>query len=181
MTLVTAGAVMGFGLSSCSDDVLDNLVKVSFTETVEVPFTLQPIDTIGVETPMVFLTTYFNLDSVIAAETNGRFDLAGIRSVTLNELREELDSTETDAANNLSNFEHVNLQFYSDAVTAPLTFPVMVPDVYSTRLTVPVDDETDLKPYMEGNLLTYSVSGKMRRTTEKTLTGVVTMRIKVEE
>jgi hypothetical protein len=128
------------------------------------------------------LTQSFNLDSTVRAKTNGEFGADDVTSVKIKQM--VMNMPNADEQNNFSNFESARFTFASNAgqntpelEVASFTFPQA--NTSTVTYTAP-DNAPELRPYLNGNRLTYNVYGKLRRFTTKPLTiGVkVTLKIK---
>ena len=75
-----------------------------------------------------------------------------------------------DAANNLANFESARFTFSSNTKTTPAEIiSITFPDTFATSYTAQPTNSPELKEYLSGNTLTYTLYGKSRRTTNKPL------------
>lgn len=114
-------------------------------------------------------TQRFNLDSTIKANSDNTFGAGDVKSIKVKSIQFSL--LDADANNNVSNFESARFTFHSNANATPVQIAsVNFPDVYATSFTYTSDaNAPELKDYLKGNELTYTVFGKIRRTTSKTL------------
>ncbi len=110
----------------------------------------------------------FNLDSIIRANTAGAFGAGAVSSLTVKKM--VISITNADANNDLSNFETARFVLSSDAETAPAEIiNVSFADTPAQSKTVEPASHPELKPYLLGKELTYTLFGKARRPTTKPL------------
>lgn len=110
----------------------------------------------------------FNLDSLIRANTAGAFGAGAVSTVKVKKIVVSL--TNADAANNLANFESARFTFSSNTKTTPVEIATFsFPDTFSTTYTAEPANSPELKDYLLGSELTYTLYGKARRTTSKAL------------
>lgn len=134
------------------------------------------------EVPLGSLTQSFNLDSAVKAKTNGQFGAGDVTSVKIKQI--VLNMPNADEQNNFSNFESAKLTFATNSnqntpelEVASLTFPQT--NTSTITYTAP-DNAPELRPYLNGNSLTYNVYGKLRRFTTKALKINVKVSLKVK-
>jgi hypothetical protein len=114
-------------------------------------------------------TTTFNMDSIIRANTGGAFGAGAVSTIKVKQIT--IGLLNGDALNNLSNFESARFTFYSNTKSTPVEiFNVVFPDTFSTSLTVNPENSPELKEYLKGTQLTYTLYGRARRVTTKALT-----------
>lgn len=112
---------------------------------------------------------HFDFDSLVKANTGGTFSAADIVSVKLKNMSVKVSNS--DATNNLGNFESARFTFFSNAIPSPAAevASVSFPDAVADSINVIPTNPPELKGYLAGKELTYNVYGKMRRTTSKSL------------
>lgn len=111
---------------------------------------------------------HFDFDSLVKANTGGTFSAADIVSVKLKNMSVKI--TNSDATNNLGNFESARFTFFSNAITTPVEVAsISFPDAVADSINFTPTNPAELKGYLAGKELTYNVYGKMRRTTSKSL------------
>ena len=119
------------------------------------------------------VTSSFNVDSFIKANTSGLLGAANIKSVKLSSVILTLNNA--NATNNFQNFAFVDVAFSSNTNGAPYTLSIANnPDSYSSILSLPVDSTVDLSSYL-GNEFNYSISGRLRNATTLPLDCTVTV------
>lgn len=153
-------------LTQSCDKIKDKIFDAFTAQGADVNFTVPPIADTTTMGTLGSQTVYFNLDSTVQAVTDDAFSLEDVNSVTADEIT--LTINNPDSANNMSNFESGSISFYSNTNTTPVVYNFTVPDQYATTFSVPVNN-TNLKPYMTGNNFTYTINGKLRRPTTKSL------------
>lgn len=110
----------------------------------------------------------FNLDSIIKANTAGAFGAGAVSTVKVKKMVVSL--TNGDAPNNLANFESARFTFSSNTKTTPVEIATFsFPDAFSTTYAAEPVNSPELKEYLSGSQLTYTLFGKARRTTSKPL------------
>lgn len=137
--------------------------------TVDVPITSDTLsyNTIGTG------TFTFNLDSFIKDKTGNALGLSNVdefkfKSCTLTIL-------DPDATNNFGNFEKAKASFFTSANTTSVLLGEVEnnPATYAETLSVPINNTTNLKPYLPNSgpvTIVYDLSGKLRTPTTKALT-----------
>jgi len=147
-----------------------NLAMQTETVTVTIPpaggtFTVGPV------------TTYYNVDSFVKAQTANQLGAANITSVEITSA--VLVVNNPTPADNVANFQSCSASFYSNTDATPYTISITDnPDVYSNMLNIPVD-QTQLSGYI-GNQFTYSFSGTLRRPTTIPLNCTITFTYSVK-
>ena len=124
-------------------------------------------------------SAYFNLDSIVRAKTNGAFNANDISSVKVKTITITL--LNNDNFNNLSNFEYARLGLTSNTMGDEINVvTINFPDTESSTITVSPDNSPEIRPYLSGNQLNYSIYGKLRRATTKPLTMVVSVTVRID-
>lgn len=173
---LTAGLM--FTTSSC-DKLKDALFQAFYTQGVSQTFDIPIINTTNTETTFGTLVDKFNIDSIIKAETNDAFSLNDIKKITITEAKVTLLNADVD--NNFANFESGMLTFSTNSNPTPLTVATGPnPDVYSETFMLPPIPDTNLKSYLAGSELTYVISGKARRVTNKVLNARLDVKFYIE-
>jgi hypothetical protein len=122
----------------------------------------------------------FNMDSLIKAESGGTFGLNDISKITVNEAK--LVVKNADAGNNFANFEKGRLRFNTNAGGTP-TVDIATglnPDIYSETWIMPSIASVNLKDYLKGTQLNYTLALKARRATSKILNCTLNIKFHVE-
>ena len=113
-------------------------------------------------------TMNFNLDSIIRANTAGAFGAGAVSTIKVKKM--VISVSNGDAANNLANFESARFTFSSNTKTTPAELvSITLTDTFTTSYTAEPTSSPELKEYLTGTQLTYSLFGKARRTTSKPL------------
>jgi hypothetical protein len=163
-------------LTSC-EKVKDSLFPAFDVEMNDVSVTI-PITVEGVERS-TSSTVAFNLDSAIKAYTSNAFSISNLSSVKVKDVGVVL--TNTDALNDLSNFETVSVKLSSNTVSTPaIIASAAVPDAPGTSLNIPITNPPELKEYLKGNQLTYTITGTARQTTTKPLNATVSVTLAIK-
>ena len=113
-------------------------------------------------------TINFNLDSIIRANTAGAFGAGAVSTIKVKKM--VISVSNGDGANNLANFESARFTFSSNTKTTPAELvSITLTDTFATSYTAEPTSSPELKEYLTGTQLTYSLFGKARRTTSKPL------------
>lgn len=175
-TLCLLSCLCALGLVSC-DKVKDKLFPAFETEIADVNITI-PITLSGTQAS-TSNTVSFNLDSTIQTETANTFSINNLSSVKVKDVSVFLNNA--DDLNDVSNFESVQLTFSSNTNPTPaIVANATIPNTPAASLNIPATDSPELKEYLKGNQLTYTVTGTARRTTTKALSATVAVTLSVK-
>jgi hypothetical protein len=166
------------GLQSC-DKIKDKFFPGFEAEPSDIQLSIPVITSTTAAMPIVSITTNFNMDSIIKAETLNAFSIKNVESITVQEL--SLMIADADTNNNLGNMESIAVSLHSDANANPTVIAnsPLVPNEYLSELTLSPIASNNLRPYMTGSQLTYTISGKARKVTTKPLTCMIHMRLRM--
>lgn len=124
-------------------------------------------------------SVHFNLDSIIRKNTKDVFNINSIKSVKLKDMAVNL--LNADDKNNLANFETFKVTFTSSANATPVVLGTATnPDTYATSTVFPISNSVELKNYLSGSDVTFTLYSKARRATTHTLTARVSVTLKSE-
>lgn len=124
-------------------------------------------------------TVRFNLDSIVRANTKEVFNANDIRSVKIKSIT--VSALNSDNLNNLSNFEYARMALSSNTNQAEANLVTLnFPDEATSTFTVTPESSPDIRSYLSGNELYYTIYGKMRRPTTKSLNLVVSVTLRIE-
>ena len=169
-------STLATGLFSC-DKVKNTLFPAFESEIGGVSVTL-PVMLTGAEASNSKTIT-FSLDSTIKAYTQNAFSISQLGSVKVKDLSIML--TNNDALNDLSNFEAVTLKIASNANPTPAVVAIAaIPDMPASSLNITATNSPELKGYLTGNQLTYTLTAQARRTTTKPLQAAVMVTLAVK-
>lgn len=166
-TVLTLSLVMAMiiGLSSC-EKVKDALFPGFETSLANFEITVPVVVNTDVENSLGSTVVNFNLDSIMRANTDNKFGVDNLGSVKVKMI--EVEVLNGDEQNNISNFETLKMTLASDQFSSLVSLVnLTIPDV-DQKLIINGND-TELKTYLTGSELTYSLSGKARRETTKEL------------
>jgi hypothetical protein len=164
-TLALFGGLCAFGLTSC-DKIKDDLFPAFEAQIGEVAVTI-PITVMGAESTASG-TVPFNLDSTIKAYTENAFSISHLNSVKIKDLNVAIING--DNLNDVSNFETVTLKLASNTNTTPAVIvSAPIPNTPATDINIDAANSPDLKEYLVGDRLTYTLTGKARKATTKPL------------
>lgn len=165
------GLLCAVGFTSCNK-IKDGLFPAFAVQTDEVTVNI-PVMVAAVESS-TSSTVSFNLDSTIRVNTANTFGVDNVSSIKVKDITVFL--TNSDALNDLSNFEKVRLLFSSNTVTTPaIVASADIPNSKATSINIPASNGPELKEYLKGNQLTHTVYLKARRTTTKPLNVAVSV------
>ncbi len=168
-------AALVLGMSSCEkvkDKVFPSFETDGGTILVEVPV----VTNTTTEAEMDATTVSFNLDSTIKANTDGNFSLSNASSVKISTVT--LTVLNGDQENNISNFESAKISVSSNSNPTPVVIAfATLADV--NQPAVINGNGAELKGYLQGNQITYKISGKARRATTKELQAAISFTLKV--
>lgn len=169
-SLLSAFCVIGF--ASC-DKVKEKLFPAFETEIADVNVTI-PITVAGVESTSSS-TVAFNLDSTSKAYTSNAFGINSISAVKVKDITVAL--TDANDVNNVSNFQKLTRRFASNTVATPAVVATAdIPKTPAAFINIPAGTNTpELKDYLKGNQLTYTVSSVARKSTTMPLHAVVSV------
>ncbi|GAC1384271.1 MAG: hypothetical protein NVSMB45_12200 [Ginsengibacter sp.] len=123
-------------------------------------------------------TQNINLDSVVKANTANVFGADIVKTVSIKTVT--ITISNADDLNNLSNFESARITLTSNNNTNPIDIAnVTFPNTNATSFVFTPTDTKELVSYLKGSSLTYTVYGKNRKITTKTLNFVASVRLKV--
>ena len=123
---------------------------------------------------------HFNMDSAIKAHTGGAFGASDVSSVKIKQIIFTIINP--DSLNNLSNFESARFTFKSNSNSVPLSIASFnFSDTYAATTTYIAPANTpELRSYLDGTELTYTVYGKLRRYTTKSIKFSVNITLRVK-
>lgn len=159
--------------------IIRNIFKGIDADIPEVSVTIPAIPVVLPFVIPIPLSQPFNLDSTVKANTGGVFGANDVSSVKVKQIVFNL--TDADSLNNLSNFESVRVTFSSDVKTDTVTVASIVfPETYASTATYTPVNSPELKPYLTGSMLYYTIFGKIRRVTTKSLHLSIKVTLRVE-
>lgn len=122
---------------------------------------------------------YFNLDSIVKANTAGVFGANAVNSIKVKQVK--ITITNADQFNNLANFQSARVTLQSNTNTTPAElFSVIFADTYASTYTYTPTNSPELLSYIKGSNISYTIYGKTRRTTNKPLTMVVAVTLRAD-
>jgi hypothetical protein len=179
-TLLAIAAVLILAVQSCDKIVADNLKFDLSMQTGSVDITIPPISDTTSNVTLGTVISSYNFDSAIKAGTSNKLGVSNIGSAKMVSCK--LTLLNHNDSNNFANFQNTNVNFFTNSNTTPFVAATVTnnPDVYADTLNVPVDATTELKSYLTGTQLTYSLMGKMRRKTTDTIVCRVQLTMNVQ-
>lgn len=180
--------MFGPALQSCKvkDDLVNQVFKAFITKTADFDVTFPPLNANVNYNTLGTQTVHYDLDSAIRSETGNVFNINSVdkayaeeMTLTLNGTTANVDAPDND--NNFANLESIRITFYSATNSTPVSFELTNnPDVYATTLSIPVDKNMNLKSYLTGTELYYTIEGKLRRSTTHSLKCNVVIKFKID-
>jgi len=165
------------GFSSCK-----KLIKAAFGGTdVNVPAFQVSIPAIPIvlsnEISVGSYSFYFNLDSTVRANTAGVFGANDVNSIKVKQVN--ISITNADQLNNLANFDSARVTLQSNTNNNPAELlAIAFPDSTASTYNYFPTNSPELLPYLKGSNLSYTIYGKMRRITSKSLTMVLAVTLR---
>jgi hypothetical protein len=109
-----------------------------------------------------------NLDSIVKANTGGAFGANSVNSVKIKQVTIKIINP--DAFDNLANIDSARVTLQSSSNTTPIDlFHIGFDSTYADTYVYTTTNSPELLPYLKGNILTYSIYGKLRSATNKPL------------
>lgn len=165
LILFFAAFICIVALSSCNK-IIKALFPAFDTEIGDVTLTI-PATAAGMEVSTSNTIT-FNLDSTIKAYTQNAFSTEDLTSVKVKNAGIILIND--DDLNDISNFDSISIKIASNSNNTPAVIAsVSVPDTRRTSFIIPVANSPELKGYLNGSQLTYTITSRTRRLTTKPL------------
>lgn len=165
--VIAIGLVIGFGACNKVREALFPAIDVNLPAF---QFSVPAIPVVlNNEAILGSFTVPFNLDSIVRANTGGAFGAGAVATVKVKQM--VISVLNGDQNNNLANFESVRFTLASNTKTnAAELISITFPDVYAVSTTATQNNSPELKDYLTGTQLSYTLYGKARRTTSKALT-----------
>ena len=136
-----------------------------------------PIVTAG-EVQFGTITQNINLDSVVKANTGNSFGADVVKAVSIKSITITIPNA--DDLNNLSNFQSARISLTSNSNSTSIDIAnINFPDTNASTFVYTPASSTELVTYLKGSSLTYTLYGRNRRITTKTLTFTESVRLKV--
>ena len=179
LLVIAIVSAFAFAFQSCDKIVADNAKYDLSMDMASVDITIFPISDTTSNLTLGTLVSSYNFDSFIHAKTLNKLGTSNIGSAKM--VSCTLTILSPNDSNNFANFQNTNVNFFTNANTTPFIAASVTnnPDVYAATLDVPVDTATELKSYLTGTQLTYSLMGKMRRKTTDTIVCRVQLKMDV--
>ena len=176
--LLVSMMIVALSIQSC-DKLKDKFFPGFEIQPSDLQISIPVIANTASPTAVASVTTYFNMDSIIKAETLNAFTINNVKSITVQELN--LSFTNSDNANNFANLEEIAVSFHSNSntnATIVANAPI-VQDVMANELALSPLATNNIRGYMNGSQLTYTITAKARRATTKPLTCMMHIRLKM--
>ncbi len=176
---IFASTILLTGFSSCK-----KIVAAIFGGTdVNVPEVQVTIPTVfAVSSNEISLGSFsfsFNLDSIVRANTSGVFGVNAVNSIKVKQVKITINNA--DQLNNFANFQSARVTLQSNTNNTPAElFSVTFADVFASTYTYTPTNNPELLSYLKGSDISYTIYGKMRRTTNKPLTMVVAVTLRAD-
>jgi hypothetical protein len=174
LVLITAFALAAI-LPSCK---LEKLLFKPFESPLNFSMNLAPAGT-GTSTTLGSTNVSYDLDAKIKAETNNEFGADFIKQIYINQIAITL--TNSNQANNLSNFESITLQVSTSGGTPINLGPFDIPTTATNTHTITVPNSPNIRSYFNGQNVTFAVIGKTRTATTITLNANIGVTLKFDK
>lgn len=175
--LLAIAACATFSFSSCQK--LEEIIFQPFESPYTFEVTIPVVTNTTSELPMGTTNVRFNLDSVIRANTGNVFGADIVGSMHISEIGITL--LDSDASNNLSNFEYVKLGVATDGTTPVVIGPLNIPAGATTTTTFALGNGLNVKSLFSGANTRFELSGKAKTATTKTLKARISAIISFEK
>lgn len=163
-------------LTACTK--IRDLFPAFNTEMPPVEVTVPPSVAIGIETSFSN-TIKFNLDSAIKAHTANVFGVDALTSVKVKSIKVQI--LNSDAMNDLSNFETIGFKFSSNTEATPAqVVTATIPNTPASTIELPTDNCPELKTYLKGTELTFTATTKTRKVISKPLNTLITITLAIK-
>lgn len=170
-TLLLSAFALLIAFSSCKKIKEATQRDVDVTPTA-VTFTIPIIASTAAGTTFGEYNESLDLNALIKANAS-EFGEDNIKNIKITAVT--LDLTDSNDDNNIQNFESIDVKLQTGSGT-PITIAAQtsIPNTKAQSLTVPVSGTTDLKSYLGAASFKYSLTGKLRKATTKTLQAKLT-------
>ncbi|TDH28048.1 hypothetical protein EXU57_06185 [Segetibacter sp. 3557_3] len=171
-------AILLFSVSSCKK-IVEQFFSPIDVNMPSFQLVIPPVPVVSPsEVSLGSYTVYFNLDSAIKANTRGVFGVSTISTIKVRQMN--LEVLNADQQNNLANFETAGISLASNSNTSQANVAAFTfADVYAISASSQIDG-AELKNYFAGNELSFTLTGKNRRPTQKALTILVKTTLSVK-
>ena len=187
MRKYTFNSVLALAVSVASVATLQSCTKVAEKlhfnlkmQTRSVDFTIPVSSYTAGNTAIGPVTSSYNVDSFIKAQTGDVLGIKNIKSVKISSVKFNINNATT--ANNLQNLESAFASLTSDTYSEPfIVSKNNIPDSYAASTDLDVNTEAELKSYI-GTQFSYILNAKLRKATTTPLycTVVYTYDVEVE-
>lgn len=166
-------------LSFSSCEKAKNLLFKPFESPLNVDFNINPVSNTTTSATLGSTTVNYDLNAEVKRETDNAFDGSIIGSMYLNKVAITLSNT--DATNNLSNFETVSLSVSTGSATPVVIGPFTVPSGATNSAEFTVANSPNVRQFFNGSSVNFSLIGKARTATTKVLPARVSATIKFDK
>jgi hypothetical protein len=170
-----AFSVLGF--TSC--DKAEKLLFQPFESPLNFDVAIDPVSNTTTLQSLGSTTVSYNLDEEVSSNTGGELDGSVVGAMYLNEVAITLSNS--DAANDLSNFESVTLSVGSGSTTPVVFGPFAIPEGATSAASFTVANSPDIKPFFSGSNVNFVLSGKAKTATTKTLQSSISATLKFDK
>lgn len=148
-----------------------------FESPLNFSFTLTP-SAAGETKTLGTTTVNYNLDAEIKAATQNQFGAGVVKEMYINQIAIALSNS--NAANNLSNFESISLAVSSNGGTPIVLGPFAVPATATSSHTITVANSPNIRSYFNGQNVTFEIIAKTKTATTIPLQATVSATIKFD-
>lgn len=161
-----------FMVTSCKKLKEATEQNVSITPN-SVEFNIDPIATTNTVTTIGTINVDIDLNALVKQYAAG-FGVNNIKSIKIKSFKIDLVNG-SDASNNLANLESLSGEISATGKSSQAIVNLNSnPDVQATSITIPSSGDIELKDFVAGTSVKYTLKGKLRRATTKTLRAKIT-------
>lgn len=163
-----------FTFSSC-EKIKEKAFESFSAKGADIQFTI-PVVASTNEATLGSAQISLNVDSTIKASTGGLFGINILKQVNPEEVT--LTLLNSDASNNLANFESLKVKVSANGGSAVEIASINNPDTQRSSVVIPVDNTKQLINFLKTAPVQYEIVGKARRTTNKQLQAQLVVKLK---
>jgi hypothetical protein len=174
--MLAVAATATLGLTSC-EKIEDALFK-PFDSPLSFEVTIPVVSNTTDETEMGQTVVNYDLEKVIRDNTGNAFGADIIGAMYIKDVAIQL--LESDANNDLSNFDYVKLSVAAGSAPAVMG-PFNIPASATTSASFAVTPRVNILPFFSGSNVTFKMTGKANTATTRTLRARVSATITFEK
>lgn len=177
LAILSALVMAVFTFSSC--EKAEKLFFQPFESPLNFDVTIAQVNSTNVESSLGSTTVNFDLDKEVEDNTDGMLDGSVVGAMYINQIAITL--TDFNGTNNLQNFEYVTLSVSSGS-SAPTVFgPFTIPAGAVSNAVFTVSNSANIRQYFNGANVNFTLSGKAKTATNRTLPARIGATIKFDK